>query len=136
MEDETALSRSGDWFKSGDVAVIDAEGFITLVDRKKDIIITGGINVFSRDIEEALSAHSAVAQAAAIGIPHAKWGEAVHAIVVLRPGAETTTEELIACAAERVAAFKKPQSLDIRDALPVSATGKILKRELRADYWP
>ena len=135
MEDETAASRSGHWFKSGDIAVIDHDGFITLVDRKKDIIITGGINVFSRDIEEALYAHSSVAQAAVIGIPHEKWGEAIHAVVVLRPDAEATAEELIAFVAERVASFKKPRSLDIVKALPVSATGKILKRELRANHW-
>lgn len=133
--DETALSREGDWLKTGDVAVVDEEGFVTIVDRLKDIIITGGINVFSRDIEEALYAHPAVAQVAAIGIPHEKWGEATHAIVVLKPGVVASEQELLDFAAARLASFKKPRSIDIVDALPIGATGKILKKELRARYW-
>lgn len=136
MPDETAQAWQDGWLKSGDVAVVDAEGFITIVDRKKDIIITGGINVFSRDIEEALHQHPAVAQAAAIGIPHPTWGEAIHAVVTLKPGAEATPEDLIEFASERLAGFKKPRSLDIVDELPISATGKILKRDLRARYVP
>ena len=135
MPEETALSSEGEWFKTGDIVTIDRDGFITIVDRKKDIIITGGINVFSRDIEEALYSHPAVAQAAAIGIPHEKWGEAIHGIVTLEPGRTATPEELISFAAERLARYKKPRSLEIVDALPIGGTGKILKRELRAKYW-
>ena len=108
---------------------------MTIVDRKKDIIISGGINIYSRDIEEALYEHPAVAQAAAIGIPHEQWGEAVHAVVVLAPGTTATVDELIGFTTERLADYKKPRSLDIVDALPVSATGKILKREMRAPFW-
>lgn len=134
MPEETAHAWHGEWLKTGDVAVVDAEGFITIVDRKKDIIITGGINVFSRDIEEALYQHPAVAQAAAIGIPHPTWGEAIHAVVTLKPDAQATPDELIEFAAERLAGFKKPRSLDIVDELPISGTGKILKKELRARY--
>lgn len=134
MPEETALAREGEWLKSGDVAVVDAEGFVTIVDRKKDVIITGGINVFSREVEEVLYQHPAVAQAAVIGVPHVRWGEAIHALVVLKPGAEASSDELIAFASERLAAFKKPRSLDVVDELPVSAMGKILKKELRARY--
>lgn len=135
MDDETETSREGKWFKTGDLATVDADGFVTIVDRKKDIIISGGINIYSRDIEEALYEHPAVAQAAAIGIPHEQWGEAVHAVVVLAPGTTATVDELIGFTTERLADYKKPRSLDIVDALPVSATGKILKREMRAPFW-
>ena len=135
MPDETAIARDGDWFKSGDVAVVDEEGFMTIVDRMKDVIITGGINVFSRDVEEALHDHPAVAQAAVIGIPSEKWGEAIHAVVVLAPDAEASEEELQAFAAERLADYKKPRSVEIRPELPIGGTGKILKKELRAPYW-
>lgn len=133
--DETALSREGDWLKTGDVAVVDEGGFITIVDRLKDIVITGGINVYSRDVEEALYAHPAVLQAAVIGIPHEKWGESIHALVVLRANASGTVEELLAFAAARLADYKKPRSLEIVDQLPLGATGKILKKDLRARYW-
>ena len=133
--DETGLSREGDWLKTGDVAVVDEEGFITIVDRLKDIIITGGINVYSRDVEEALYAHPAVLHVAVIGIPHEKWGESIHALVVLNPGASTTEDELLGFAAARLADFKKPRSLVIVDELPMGATGKILKKDLRARYW-
>jgi acyl-CoA synthetase (AMP-forming)/AMP-acid ligase II len=136
MDDETAASRSGDWFKSGDVAVVDADSFITIVDRKKDMIITGGINVFCRDVEEAVHAHPAVAQCAVIGIPHAQWGEAIHAVVVLRPDAVATVDELIDFAAGRLASYKKPRSLDIVESLPMGGTGKVLKRRLRELYAP
>ncbi|MGE3621679.1 MAG: AMP-binding protein [Acidimicrobiia bacterium] len=136
MPEETAGSREGEWFKSGDIGVVDPEGFITIVDRAKDIIITGGINVYSRDIEDALYEHPAVLQAAAIGIPHEVWGEAIHAVVTLKAGTSATEEELMAFAAERLAGFKKPRSIEIVEALPISGTGKILKRELRAQHQP
>jgi acyl-CoA synthetase (AMP-forming)/AMP-acid ligase II len=135
QEEETALSREGDWLKTGDVAVVDDGGYVTIVDRLKDIIITGGINVFSRDIEDALYAHPAVAQVAAIGIPHEQWGEAIHAVVVLKPGSSADEDELLEFAASRLAGFKKPRSLEIVDELPMSATGKILKKDLRLRYW-
>ncbi len=134
MAEETAASRSGEWFRTGDLATVDEGGFVTIVDRLKDMIITGGINVFSVEVERALHAHPAVAQAAVIGIPHPKWGEAIHALVVLAPGAAASPEELIAFAAERLAPFKKPRSLEIVAALPVGGTGKVLKKELRARY--
>ncbi|MFN3215889.1 MAG: AMP-binding protein [Acidimicrobiales bacterium] len=135
MDDETAFSRHDGWFKTGDVAVIDDDGFVSIVDRKKDMIITGGINVFSREVEDALYAHDAVAQCAVIGVPHPQWGEAIHAVVVLREGqAAPGVDDLLAFAAGRLASYKKPRSLEIVDELPVGGTGKVLKRELRDRY--
>jgi acyl-CoA synthetase (AMP-forming)/AMP-acid ligase II len=131
MDDETTLSRHGQWFRTGDVAVIDSEGFITLVDRLKDMIITGGINVFSIEVERALEAHPCVEQVAVIGIPHPKWGETIHAVVRRTPDADVTAEELIDFAAARLSSYKKPRSLEFVDELPLSATGKVLKKDLR-----
>lgn len=134
MPDETAASRSGEWFRTGDLATVDNGGFVTIVDRLKDIIITGGINVFSVEIERVLHAHPAVAQAAVIGVPDPKWGEAIHAVVTLAPGQAAEPEELIKFAAERLAPFKKPRSLEVVAQLPVGGTGKILKKDLRLQY--
>jgi long-chain acyl-CoA synthetase len=132
MDDETARSRHGEWFRTGDVAVIDDQGFITIVDRLKDMIITGGINVFSIEVERVLEAHPAVSQVAVIGVPHPQWGEAIHAIVCRAPGAAVTADELMTFAAQRLTSYKKPRSIEFVDALPVSATGKVLKKDLRA----
>jgi long-chain acyl-CoA synthetase len=134
MPEETAAVHDGRWLRTGDLAVVDEDGFVTIVDRSKDIIITGGINVYSRDIEEALHEHPTVASAAAIGVPDERWGEAIHAVVVLRDGTGATPAELLSFAADQLASFKKPRSLEIVDELPLSATGKVLKRELRARY--
>jgi acyl-CoA synthetase (AMP-forming)/AMP-acid ligase II len=134
MPDETAQSREGAWFKTGDVAVIDAEGFITIVDRLKDMIITGGINVFSVEVERVLEQHPDVAQVAVIGLPHQQWGEAIHAVVCLREGGTATEQELLDFAATRLTSFKKPRSIALVDALPISATGKVLKKDLRRQY--
>ncbi|MGI5508461.1 class I adenylate-forming enzyme family protein [Streptomyces sp. CA-106131] len=132
MPDETERSRAGEWFKTGDVAVIDREGFITIVDRLKDMIITGGINVFSIEVERAVNAHPDVEQCAVIGVPHERWGEAIHAVIRRRAGSTLTEEEILAFAAERLAGYKKPRSAEFVAELPISATGKILKKELRA----
>jgi acyl-CoA synthetase (AMP-forming)/AMP-acid ligase II len=134
MPDETEKSRSGNWFKTGDVAVIDQDGFITIVDRIKDLIITGGINVFSIEVERVLLLHPEVAQAAVIGVPHPTWGEAIHAVVRRTEGSLLSEDELIAFAAERLADYKKPKSVQFVDALPMGITGKILKRDLRAQH--
>jgi acyl-CoA synthetase (AMP-forming)/AMP-acid ligase II len=134
MPDETAKSREGDWFKTGDVAVVDAEGFITIVDRLKDMIITGGINVFSVEVERVLEQHPEVAQVAVIGLPHPQWGEAIHAVVLRTDGATATEQDLLDFAAARLSSFKKPRSIALVDALPISATGKVLKKDLRRQY--
>jgi acyl-CoA synthetase (AMP-forming)/AMP-acid ligase II len=134
MPDETAASHEGDWFKTGDIGVMDAGGFITVVDRAKDVIITGGINVHGREVEEVLLTHPAIAAAAVIGIPHPTWGEQVHAVVV--PTADATVDErdVLAHCAERLAGYKKPRSLSVVDELPMTATGKVRKRELRERF--
>ena len=134
MPEETEASREGPWFKTGDLAVIDGGGYVTVVDRKKDMIITGGINVFSSEIESALMEHDSVQAVAVIGIPHEQWGEAIHAVVVLRPGRVATEEEILDFARERLAGYKRPRSVEIVQQLPLSSTGKVLKRELRAQF--
>lgn len=123
------------WFHTGDLAVADEEGYISIVDRKKDMIITGGYNVYPREVEEALYRHPAVRECAVIGVPDARWGEAVKAVVSLRPGQPATAEELLEHCRRWLAGYKKPQSVDLLDELPKSPNGKILKRELRKPYW-
>jgi acyl-CoA synthetase (AMP-forming)/AMP-acid ligase II len=124
------------WLRTGDVGRIDDDGFLFIVDRKKDMIISGGENVYSAEVENCVAQHPAVAQCAVIGIPSDQWGEAVHAIVTRKNGASVTAEDLIAFCRERIAAYKCPRSIDIRDGmLPLSGAGKILKRELRAPFW-
>jgi long-chain acyl-CoA synthetase len=136
LPEETAEALRGGWFHSGDVGYLDDQGYLFLVDRAKDMIITGGENVYSVEVENALSSHPSVAQVAVIGIPDDRWGEAVHAVVVLRPGHQATPEDLQAHARERIAGYKVPRSIEFRDQpLPLSAAMKVLKRELRAPYW-
>jgi acyl-CoA synthetase (AMP-forming)/AMP-acid ligase II len=124
------------WYRSGDAGYLDADGFLYLVDRVKDMIVTGGENVYSAEVEAAISKHPAVDQVAVIGIPHDTWGEQVHAIVVLRPGEEATAEELQEFARQQIAGYKVPKSVEFRtEPLPLSGALKILKRELRKPYW-
>jgi long-chain acyl-CoA synthetase len=119
------------WFFSGDLARQDEEGYFFIVDRVKDMIIRGGFNIYPREIEEVLYAHPAVAEAAVVGVPDAALGEEVKAVVALKPGQSATPEELIAYCKDRLAAFKYPRSVELRESLPKTATGKILKRELK-----
>src|SRR5579863_2313248 len=126
----TAAAVSGGWFRTGDLARADEEGFYYIVDRKKDMIIRGGYNVYPREVEEVLYEHPAVLEAAVIGVPHASLGEEVAAAVVLRPGACAAPEELRDWVKQRVAAYKYPRHLWLADALPKGPTGKILKREI------
>ncbi|MBD8054228.1 AMP-binding protein [Rhodococcus ruber] len=132
--DETAEALRGGWLHTGDVARADKNGFLTIVDRKKDMIVTGGFNVFPREIEDVLSSHPAVASVAVVGVPDAKWGEAVKACVVLREGQSVSPEELI----EKVRAAKgsvhAPKSVDFLDTLPLTPLGKLDKKTLRASY--
>jgi acyl-CoA synthetase (AMP-forming)/AMP-acid ligase II len=121
----------GGWFHTGDLARRDEEGFFYIVDRKKDMIITGGENVYSREVEEILYGHPAVAEAAVIGLPDPLWGERVIAVVTLRSGAQATDREIMACCRERLAGFKTPKQVVFVDEMPKTVSGKILKRELR-----
>jgi acyl-CoA synthetase (AMP-forming)/AMP-acid ligase II len=127
----TAETLRGGWLHTGDIGRMDADGFLYLVDRRNDVIITGGSNVYPREVEDVLTAHPAVREAAVVGLVSQRWGELVHAVVALRPGADTTVEELLAFAAARVAAYKRPRSLAIWDTLPKSPANKILRREVR-----
>jgi len=120
------------WFATGDIAHRDDDGYYFIVDRKKDMIIRGGFNVYPREVEEVLYAHPAIAEAAVIGVSHQSHGEEVKAIASLKPGATATAEEIIAYCRERLAAYKYPRVVEFRDSLPKGPTGKILKRELRA----
>ena len=134
--DETAAAlRQDGWLRTGDAATQDAEGYVYICDRFKDMIVSGGENVFPAEVENVFSEHPAVAEVSVIGVPHERWGETVKAVVVRRAGADATERELIAFARERLAHYKCPTSVALVDALPKSASGKILKRELRAMDW-
>ncbi|MDO8187327.1 fatty acyl-CoA synthetase [Conexibacter sp. JD483] len=132
--DKTAAAFAGGWFHSGDLGTLDDEGYLTVVDRIKDMIKTGGENVASREVEEALYEHDAVAEVAVVGVPHPVWIEAVVAIAVPRAGAALDADALIAHARERLAPFKVPKAVAVVDALPKNPSGKLLKRDLREQY--
>ncbi len=121
----------GGWFRTGDIARRDADGYFFIMDRKKDMVLRGGFNVYPREIEEVLMTHPAVSMAAVIGVPEESLGEEVKAYVIRKPGATITEDELIAWCKQEMAAYKYPRTIEFRDTLPMSATGKILKRELR-----
>ncbi|MCB1412517.1 MAG: AMP-binding protein [Xanthobacteraceae bacterium] len=123
------------WLHTGDIARADERGYLYIVDRKKDMIVTGGFNVYPREVEDALTAHPAVAMAAVIGVPDDKWGEAVTALVVRRPGMEVTADELIALVKSRKGSTQAPKQVAFLDELPVTPVGKVDKKVLRARYW-
>ena len=124
------------WFHTGDGGSIDDGGYLTIKDRKKDVIITGGENVSSIEVEDVVFAHPAVAEVAVIGVPDEKWGELVTALIVVAPGQQVTAEEIVAHCRARVAGFKIPKRVEFRDAIPRTATGKIQKFKLREAFWP
>ncbi len=133
---ETAAALKDGWMHSGDGAYMDADGFVYIVDRMKDMIISGGENVYSAEVEDAVHQHPAVAEAAVIGVPDDKWGERIHAIVRCKDGETLSADDLIAHCHKLIAGFKCPRSVEFRDApLPLSGAGKILKTELRKPYW-
>jgi long-chain acyl-CoA synthetase len=135
-EDETTKALLDGWYRSGDVAYADDHGYLYIVDRAKDMIISGGENIYTTEVENAIYAHPAVLEAAAFGIPDETWGEAVHAEVVPKPGVTVTAAELIAHTRSLIAGYKVPKSITVRaDPLPKSGAGKILKRDLRAPFW-
>jgi long-chain acyl-CoA synthetase len=134
--EETAEAFRGGWYHSGDAGYLDGEGFLYLVDRTKDMIVSGGENVYSTEVEQAVAAHPAVAQVAVIGIPDDVWGEVVHAVVVLKPEHEVSADALIEHCRGLVAGYKVPKSVEFRaEPLPLSGAMKVLKRELRAPHW-
>jgi long-chain acyl-CoA synthetase len=126
----TAAAITDGWFRTGDIGRVDEDGYFSIVDRKKDLIIRGGYNVYPREIEEVMHEHPAVAEVAVIGLPHPDLGEEVGAAVALKPGASATADELRDHVKRQVAAYKYPRKVWIVDALPKNATGKIVKREI------
>jgi long-chain acyl-CoA synthetase len=130
MPDETAETLKDGWLHTGDVAKMDESGYFYIVDRKKDMIVASGYNVYPREIEEVLFEHPDVAEAVAIGVSDEYRGEAVKAFVVKRSGAQTTEEDVLAFCKERLAAYKTPKAVEFREELPKSAVGKLLRRVL------
>jgi fatty-acyl-CoA synthase len=133
--DATADALEGGWFHTGDGGILDDEGYVTISDRRKDVIITGGENVSSIEVEDCLFSHPSVAEVAVIGVPSEKWGETIKALVVLTPGTEATEEELIKHCKGKLAGYKAPTSVEFRTEIPRTATGKVQKFKLREQYW-
>jgi acyl-CoA synthetase (AMP-forming)/AMP-acid ligase II len=131
----TAETMRGGWLHTGDLGIMDERGYVYILDRAKDMIISGGENIYSREIEDVIIKHPAVYEVAVIGVPDEKWGEAVKAIVSLREGKKATEEEIINFCKEHLASYKKPKSVEFIDAIPKNPYGKVLKRELREKYW-
>jgi len=134
--EETVEAIKDGWLYTGDLAVVDGEGYVNIVDRKKDMIVTGGENVYSTEVENVLYSHPAILEAAVIGVPDPKWGEAVKAVVVLREGKEATEEEIINYCKTHIARYKAPKSVDFLPGLPKTGTGKIYKKGLKERYIP
>lgn len=133
---ETAAALVDGWMKTGDVGYVDPDGYLFIVDRKKDMIISGGENIYSREVEETLMRHPAVREAAVIGVPDEKWGESVKAFVVRQPGADVDEADLVQHCRDHIASYKKPRSVEFLDALPrMASTSKVDKKALRAPYW-
>jgi acyl-CoA synthetase (AMP-forming)/AMP-acid ligase II len=133
--EETAAALVDGWMHTGDGGRMDDQGYIFVVDRIKDMIVSGGENVYSAEVENAVAQHPAVAACAVIGVPDEEWGERVHAVVVLAPGGSLAIEELREHTKDLIAGYKAPRSMEVVDALPLSGAGKVLKRELRAKHW-
>jgi len=133
--DKFLADRRDGWQTVGDIAYFDEDGFYYICDRKKDMIISGGVNIYPAEIEHALELHDDVREAAVFGIPSEEWGESVHAVVVARPGSGLDAEGVTAYAREHLAGYKAPRSVSFVDEIPKTGSGKILKRELRAPFW-
>jgi acyl-CoA synthetase (AMP-forming)/AMP-acid ligase II len=133
--EETAVALEGDWFHTGDGGSVESDGYVTISDRKKDVIITGGENVSSIEVEDRLFSHPAVAEVAVIGVPSDKWGETIKALVVLADGQTVSEQELIDHCRAGLARYKAPTSIEFRDSIPRTATGKVQKFKLRQPYW-
>ena len=133
--EETARAMRGGWFHSGDLAVVHPDGYIEIVDRAKDVIVSGGENISSVEVEALLYEHPAVLEAAVVGVPDTRWGEVPKALVVLKPNQHTSEQELIRFCRDHMAHFKAPKSVEFVEALPKTATGKVQKFALREQYW-
>jgi acyl-CoA synthetase (AMP-forming)/AMP-acid ligase II len=133
--EETKEAMAGGWLHTGDMGYYDRKGYIYIVDRKKDMIVTGGENVYPREVEEVLYRYPAVQEAAVIGVPDDVWVERVHAVVILKEGQRATAEEIMSFCKQNLARYKAPKSVEFVPALPKNPQGKILKRELREKYW-
>jgi long-chain acyl-CoA synthetase len=134
--EESAKALQGGWVFTGDAGYFDHSGYLFIVDRVKDMVVTGGENVFTTEVENAVISHEAVQDVAVIGVPHAEWGEAVHAIVILHADKSVSEEELVAHCRERIAGYKLPKGVTFREEpLPLSGAGKVLKTELRKPFW-
>jgi acyl-CoA synthetase (AMP-forming)/AMP-acid ligase II len=133
--EQTAIALRDGWLHTGDSGYLDSDGFLHVVDRLNDMIITGGENVYSTEVEDILSRHPDVAMCAVVGIPDERWGEKVHGVVILRVGAHVDEADLIAHCRALIAAYKCPRSIEFRSELPISAAGKLLKYVLRDAYW-
>jgi long-chain acyl-CoA synthetase len=137
LPDATATAFvDGGWYRTGDAGYLDEDGYLYLYDRVRDMIVSGGENIYPVEVENVLHEHPGVRDCAVIGVPDVQWGEAVKAIVVSEPETSLDGPELIAFARERIAGYKVPKSVDFVDALPRNPSGKILKKELRRPYWP
>jgi acyl-CoA synthetase (AMP-forming)/AMP-acid ligase II len=123
------------WFRSGDAGYLDEDGYVYIQDRYKDMIVSGGVNIYPAEVESAIYGHPGIAEVAVIGVPDDKWGEAVKAIVVPKPGNALAEQDVVAFARERIAGYKVPKSVSFMDALPRNASGKVLKTALRKPYW-
>jgi fatty-acyl-CoA synthase len=135
LADESAEALKGGWMHTGDAGTVDEDGFIFIQDRVKDMIVSGGENVYPRIVEDVLFQHPAVADAAVIGVPDQQWGETVKAIVVLKKGESATADEIIEFSKGRLGGFERPRSVDFINELPRNPSGKVLKRQLREPYW-
>src|SRR4029450_831637 len=133
--EQTAETFKGGWLHTGDIARADERGYLYIVDRKKDMIVSGGFNIFPREVEDVLSSHPDVAMAAVIGVPHEKWGEAVAALIVAKPGTQPAAEALMQHVKDRKGGRQGPKQLECVDTLPLTAVGKVDKKVLRAKYW-
>jgi acyl-CoA synthetase (AMP-forming)/AMP-acid ligase II len=134
-QDDLEKAIRGGWLHTGDAGAIDERGFIYIKDRIKDMIISGGENIYPAEIERVLAEHPEVADVAVIAVPDDKWGEAVKAVVIRTPGGTISADELVAWSRSRLAGFKRPRSVDFVDSLPRNASGKVLKKDLREPYW-
>jgi fatty-acyl-CoA synthase len=131
----SAESLRGGWMHTGDAGILDDQGYLFIQDRVKDMIVSGGENVYPKEVEDVLFEHPAVADAAVIGVPSEKWGESVKAVVVLKDGQEASADEILAFCDGKLAGYKQPRSVDFIDALPRNPSGKVLKKDLREPYW-